>query len=132
MEDSIFTKIIKGEIPCHKIYEDENTIAFLDVHPQTEGHTLVVPKRQIEDIWDMDADDYEVLWSVVYKLGPHIRDVIGSKRVGVVVAGFGVPHVHVHLIPINREAELKQAQDLESDIDHDSLAEVAKRLYVEH
>ncbi len=132
MEDSIFTKIIKGEIPCHKVYEDDRVIAFLDVHPQTTGHTLVVPKRQIDDIWDMDTDDYDNLWTVVRFLAPHIREVIGSKRVGVVVEGFGVPHVHVHLIPINRGEELKQPQDLEVEIDHATLAEIAKKLHVDN
>ncbi|MBH1957028.1 HIT domain-containing protein [Candidatus Saccharibacteria bacterium] len=128
MQDSIFTKIIKGEIPCHKIYEDDNVIAFLDVHPQTEGHTLVVPKRQVDHLWDLDQVEYEVLWHAVKKIGAHLKDEIGSPRVGVVVEGFGVPHVHVHLIPIYHGEDLKKAQDLESEPDHVALAQLAKRL----
>ena len=128
MQDSIFTKIIKGEIPCHKIYEDDNVIAFLDVHPQTEGHTLVVPKRQVDHLWDLDQVEYEVLWRAVKKIGAHLKDEIGSPRVGVVVEGFGVPHVHVHLIPIYHGEDLKKAQDLESEPDHVALAQLAKRL----
>lgn len=128
MEDSIFTKIIKGEIPCHKIFENDKVIAFLDVHPLTEGHTLVVPKAQIDHIWDMERDDYAYLWGVTRKLGKHIRKTLGATRVGVVVEGFGVPHVHIHLIPIEHGDDLKKPQDLSGEIDHEALAAVAERL----
>lgn len=128
MEDSIFTKIIKGEIPCHKIYEDDKVIAFLDVHPLAEGHTLVVPKQQVDHLWDLEESDYVYLWSVVKKLGVHLKNMIGSPRVGIVVEGFGVPHTHVHLVPIYKGEDLKKHQDLDSDPDHTRLAEVAEKL----
>lgn len=128
MEDSIFTKIINGQIPCHKIYEDDKTIAFLDVHPQTPGHTLVVPKMQVDHIWDLDDNTYQHLMQAAKKLGSHLRKWSDRERIGMVVAGYGVPHVHVHLIPMHSEAELKAPQDLESPIDHDDLAKIAEQL----
>lgn len=128
MEDSIFTKIIKGEIPCHKVYEDDRVIAFLDLHPQNPGHTLVVPKAQISHLWDLSNDDYTYLWEVVRKLGSHIKTTLDSPRVGVVVEGFGVPHVHVHLVPIYHGEELKKPQDMAAEPDHTALADMAQKL----
>ena len=130
MEESVFTKIIKGDIPCYKIYEDSKVIAFLDVHPQMPGHVLVVPKKQIDHVWDMDDADYAYLWQVTKKLGAHIKEVLHCPRVGIVVEGFGVPHVHVHLIPIYQGADLKRPQDTTSPIDHEKLAEMAQKLAV--
>ena len=127
-EPSIFTRIINGEIPAHKIYEDERVIAFLELHPLTEGHVLVVPKMQVDHIWDLSDEDYDYLWRVVKKIGNHIRKVIGSPRVGVVVEGFGVPHAHVHLVPIYHGNDLKKPQNRDSEPDHKALAEIASRL----
>lgn len=128
MEDSIFTKIINGEIPCHKIYEDDEVIAFLDVHPMAEGHTLVVPKQQTDHVWDLDDEMYQHLWQVAKQLGSHIRETLRATRVGVIVEGFGVPHTHIHLIPIECGDDLKKPQDLTGDIDHEALAIVAEKL----
>lgn len=127
-ELSVFTRIIKGEIPAHKIYEDDRVIAFLDMYPQAEGHTLVVPKTQVDHIWDLDNDEYLYLWEVVKKIGVHIREVIGSPRVGVSVEGFGVPHVHVHLVPIYHGNDLKKPQVFIDKPDHEALAVMASRL----
>ena len=127
-EQSIFTKIINGEIPAFKIYEDERVIAFLEQHPVTQGHTLVVPKKQIDHIWDLDDDDYEYLWATVKKIGHHIRQVIGSPRVGVIVEGFGVPHTHVHLVPIYEGNDLKKPQDKDIPVDNKALIAMATRL----
>ena len=128
MEDSIFTKIIKGEIPCHKIYEDDKVIAFLDVHPLAEGHTLVVPKVQVDHIWDLDEETHAYLWSITRKIGSHIKQVLEPARVGVLVEGFGVPHVHVHLIPANHGNDLKQPQDISSEINHEALGAMSKKI----
>lgn len=128
MEDSIFTKIIRGEIPCHKIYEDDQVLAFLDVHPQTPCHTLVIPKVQVDHLWDLNEQTYQHLMMISKKLGSHIRDNTDRERVAMVVMGYGVPHAHVHLIPIASEAELKAPQDTESPIDHDALASIAEKL----
>ena len=111
MEDSIFTKIIKGEIPSHKIYEDEKTLAFLDINPVTEGHTLVIPKRQVEFIWDMEDDDYYHLMNSVKKVGKRLQKLSGRKYVGQVVVGTDVPHVHVHIVPFDRSEEIKRTLD---------------------
>lgn len=126
-EPSIFTKIIRGEIPAHKIYEDDRVIAFLDGHPVNEGHTLVVPKIQVDHIWDLSDEDYIYLWMIAKKIGSHIREVAGSPRVGVIVEGFGVPHAHIHLIPIYHSNDLKKPQD-HSVTDNEALARTAKRL----
>lgn len=127
MEDSIFTKIISGEIPCHKIYEDEHTFAFLDIHPSQPGHTLVIPKRQVDDIWDLPTDEYHALWDSAQKIATHIHLIMGTARVGAMVVGFGVPHAHIHLVPINDASELKEApQDTEPN--HEALAELAEQL----
>ena len=129
-EKSLFTKIIEGEIPAHKIYEDDRVIAILDTHPIMDGHTLVIPKVQIDHIWDMSDEDYRYLFEVVRKLGLHIRSVIGSPRVGEVVEGFGVPHAHVHLIPIYVSHDLKKPQDYSIEPDHNALAAMAERLKI--
>ncbi len=128
MSQTIFTKIINGDIPCHKIYEDDRVLAFLDIHPQMEGHTLVVPKIAVDHIWDLPDDEYQYLMGIVKRLGGHIKQTIGAPRVGVVVEGFGVPHTHVHLIPIYQGEDLKKPQDLTSEPDHSRLAEVAEKL----
>jgi histidine triad (HIT) family protein len=128
MEESIFTKIINGDIPCFKIYEDDRVLAFLDLHPINEGHTLVVPKTQIDHLWDVPDDDYHYLWSVVKTLGTHLKSATQAPRVGVVVEGFGVPHVHVHLVPIYHGEELKKPQDMSSQPDYDALARTAEKL----
>ena len=128
MQPSIFTRIINGEIPAHKIYEDDHVIAFLDIHPLSDGHTLVVPKKQIDHIWDLEEDEYLYLWKIVKKIGSHIREVIGSPRVGIVVEGFGVPHAHVKLIPLYDINDLKKSQNDDIEPDHKALAEIASRL----
>jgi histidine triad (HIT) family protein len=127
MQDSIFTKIIKGEIPCHKIYEDQDTLAFLDVQPVQPGHTLVIPKKQVEFLWDLSDEDYQELMAVVKKVARHMREKLSQPYIGVQVVGLGVPHVHVHLIPFNTEDEFRQNPPA-NDPDHANLAEIAKKL----
>ncbi len=128
-EPSIFTRIINGEIPAYKIYEDDKVIAILDIHPIYEGHTLVIPKNQIDHIWDLPAEDYEYLWQISKKIAARIREVINPPRVGVVVEGFGVPHCHVHLIPIYNSNDLKKTQeDKDTEPNYDALAKMAERL----
>lgn len=127
-EPSIFTRIISGEIPAYKIYEDDKVIAFLDQHPQNPGHTLVVPKVQVDHIWDLSDDEYDYLWKTVKKIGSHIREVVASPRVGVVVEGFGVPHAHVHLVPIYHGNDLKKQPDLDAEPNNFALAAMAERL----
>ena len=98
---SIFTKIIKGEILAYKVAEDENFIAFLDVNPNSKGHTLCVPKEEIDKIFDMDEHSYLELMKFSRKVAIAIEKTVPCKRVGMAVVGLEVPHVHVHLIPLN-------------------------------
>lgn len=98
---SVFAKIIKGEIPCYKIAEDENYVAFLDVNPNAKGHTLCIPKKEINKIFDMDENLYLGLMIFSRKVAKAIEKAIDCKRVGVAVIGLEVPHAHVHLIPLN-------------------------------
>ena len=97
---SIFTKIINGEIPCYKIAEDEDFIAFLDVNPNAAGHTLCVPKQEINKIFDMEEDLYLGLMAFSRKVAIALEKTVPCKRIGVAVVGLEVPHTHVHLIPL--------------------------------
>ena len=98
---TIFTKIINGEIPCHKIAEDDNYLAFLDIMPLADGHTLVIPKKEVDYIFDLDDELLAGLILFAKKLAPAIAQACPCKRVGVSVIGLEVPHTHVHLIPLN-------------------------------
>lgn len=129
-EPSVFTKIINGEIPAYKIYEDDKIIAILDVHPVKEGHTLVIPKKQIDHLWDLDDEDYFYITSKAKEIAVHIRKIIQPQRVGVIVEGFGVPHAHIHLIPINEIDDLHTNQDFNSPINHDELSKIAEHLSI--
>lgn len=127
MQESIFTKIIKGEIPAHKVYEDDKTLAFLTIQPVREGHVLVVPKVQVDQYIDLPDEDYEAMWRTVKKIAARIREVTGKERVGVVIKGIDVPHAHVHLIPFNHGEELKA--DGEPEIaPSEELAQIAEKL----
>ena len=101
METSIFTKIVKGEIPAYKIAEDDRYLAFLDVFPTTQGHTLVIPKQQIDYIFDLEEDLYLGLMAFAKKVALAVEKAVPCKRIGVAVVGLEVPHAHVHLIPLN-------------------------------
>ena len=98
---SIFTKIVNGEIPCYKIVEDENYLAFLDVNPNATGHTLCIPKQEINKIFDMEEDLYLGLMKFSRKVAKAVEKTVECKRIGVAVVGLEVPHVHVHLIPLH-------------------------------
>lgn len=128
MEDSIFTKIIKGEIPCHKIYEDANTLAFLDIHPVQPGHTLVIPKEQIEFVWDLEDNDFQAVMITAKKVAKQLRESLGVPYIGMQVIGVDVPHAHVHLIPFRTTDEFRAEPNMSSDPDHGALAEMAKKL----
>jgi histidine triad (HIT) family protein len=104
--ECLFCKIIEGKIPSVKIWENELFLAFLDINPVNPGHTLLVPKTHHDDVFDIDADEYGALFKAAKKLSVSLRKAMGSKRVGLVVEGFLVPHAHIHLIPINAENEL--------------------------
>ncbi|SDT89702.1 histidine triad (HIT) family protein [Polaribacter sp. Hel1_33_78] len=104
---SIFTKIITGEIPSYKLAEDENFIAFLDINPNAKGHTLVVPKIEENKIFDLSKEEYNDLMNFSYRVAKALEEAVPCKRVGMSVIGLEVPHVHVHLIPINAMVDMQ-------------------------
>ena len=106
---SIFTRIINGEIPCYKIAEDNHCIAFLDVNPLTLGHTLIVPKKEVDYIFDISDNEYIYLWNFAKYVARGVKAAVPCKRVGIAVIGLEVPHAHIHLIPLNRVSDMNFA-----------------------
>jgi len=104
---SIFTKIVNGEIPAYKVAEDDNYLAFLDVNPNAKGHTLCIPKQEINKLFDMDEEHYLGLMRFSRKVAKALEKTVPCQRVGVAVVGLEVPHVHVHLIPINEMEDMR-------------------------
>lgn len=125
---TIFQKIIDGEIPAHKIYEDDRVLAFLDIFPTNTGHTLVIPKQAVEFVWDLPADDYTYLMSVAQKLARHLRANLPYQYVGSQIVGVDVPHAHVHLIPFNSVAEFTNSN--KQPADQAELAALAQKLFI--
>lgn len=103
---SIFSKIAAGEIPSYRVAEDENFYAFLDINPVAEGHTLVIPKREVDYIFDLDDEEYIGLQMFAKRVAAAIDKAMPCKRVGVAVMGMEVPHAHIHLIPLNSESDM--------------------------
>lgn len=103
---SIFTRIINGEIPCYRVAEDDRFIAFLDVRPLKPGHTLVVPKKEVDYIFDLDGETLADMMLFAQKVAKAMKKVIECKRIGMAVIGLEVPHAHIHLVPITRESDL--------------------------
>ena len=103
---SIFTRIINGEIPCYKVAEDDRYIAFLDVRPLKAGHTLIVPKQEVDYIFDLDEKMLAGMMLFAQKVARAMKEVIDCKRIGVAVLGLEVPHAHIHLVPLTRERDL--------------------------
>lgn len=126
--DSIFTKIIKGDIPSHKIYEDDDVLAFLDIHPTVAGHTLVVPKKQVEFIWDLDDETYAKLTLAAKKIAVHMRETLGVAYIGEKIIGVDVPHAHIQLVPFTDPADFYTEADQTVEPDHAALAKIAERL----
>ena len=104
--DSIFTKIINKEIPAYVIEEDDNFIAFLEVFPLAKGHTLVIPKKQVDYIFDLDESTYADLWKFAQKIAAKVEKAIDCERIGIAVIGLEVPHAHIHLVPINNVEDI--------------------------
>ena len=123
---SIFTKIVRGEVPCYKIYEDERTFAFLDIEPEAPGHTLVIPKAEVDKIYDLSDEDYTAVMATVKMLAKHFEEVLGERTM-IKVVGTDVPHAHVHVLPVNENwagaPRLKMSPE--------EMEEMAKKLRVE-
>lgn len=124
---SIFTKIVNGEIPCHKVAEDSSYLAFLDINPVAKGHTLVIPKKEVDYIFDLDEKTLSGLMLFAQKTARGIAKVVPCKRVGVVVLGLEVPHAHVHLIPLNSEADVDFKKP-KLKMEKEEMAELAREI----
>ena len=111
---SIFSKIVAGEIPCYKVYEDEKTLAFLDINPESKGHTLVIPKVEVDKIYELSDEDYHALWATVKKVAARMEEVSG-RRTLMKVIGTDVPHAHVHLMPYDETWEYGRTLKLTED-----------------
>lgn len=125
-EPSVFTRIIKGEIPSHKVYEDERTLAFLTINPVQPGHTLVIPKVQVDHLMDLEAGDYEAVMATTKKVMRRVVEVLGATRACLKVEGFEVPHAHVHVIPCNTADEYNASP--RTDVPAEEFKAMAQRL----
>lgn len=124
---TIFTKIVSGEIPCFKIAEDDNYFAFLDIRPLAKGHTLVIPKKETDYIFDLDDNTLSGLHLFSKKIGIAIEKVVKCKRIGIAVLGLEVPHAHIHLIPINNISDINFANP-KLVFSNDELKEIAEKI----
>lgn len=128
MEPSIFTRIIRGEIPSHKVYEDDATLAFMNIHPSQPGHVLVVPKVQVAYLHQLEAEDYRHLMESVQKVAKRLAEIFGDEyKICLKVMGFDVPHVHVHVLPCKTPADFSASENLDEP-DHEALAKMAAKL----
>ena len=131
--DSIFTRIIKGEIPAHYIYQGKEAVALLDIRPIQPGHTLVVPKKQIGSFLEMNPGDFKDLMSTAQMVAQHIQATLGSKRVVLNIDGSDTPdHVHIHLVPINNPEDSHREGRMEEEPDHAALSLMANKLRIEN
>ena len=124
---TIFTKIVNGEIPAYKVAEDENFLAFLDIFPVTKGHTLVIPKKEVDYLFDLDDDTYTGLQLFAKKVAKGIQEAIPCQKVGVMVLGLEVPHAHIHLVPMQTEADLLNFSTKQS-FTKEEMAEIANAI----
>ncbi|MBQ4021428.1 MAG: HIT family protein [Bacteroidales bacterium] len=124
---SIFSLIAAGQIPSYKIAEDENYYAFLDINPLAKGHTLVIPKKEVDYIFDLDDQTYAGLWAFAKKVAAGIKAAIPCKRVGVAVLGMEVPHAHIHLVPLQTEGDLN-FRNKKLSLTPEEFNEIAKKI----
>ncbi|MCW0482566.1 HIT family protein [Gaoshiqia sediminis] len=124
---SIFTKIVNGEISAYKVAEDENYLAFLDIFPVAKGHTLVIPKKEVDYLFDLDDETYLGLQQFAKKVAAGIKKAIPCQKVGVMVLGLEVPHAHIHLVPMQTEADLLNFSD-KKKFSPEEFAEITKKI----
>ena len=127
-EDSVFTKIIKGELPANKVYEDELTIAIVPLHPIALGHILVIPKLQVEQFYELPEKDYAALMSSVQKVAKRLNEVFKPYRVGLKVEGLDVPHAHIHVIAFDNHEQYNQPIGSSDPVDLERLDEIANKV----
>jgi len=123
---TIFTKIVNGEIPSYKVAEDDNYLAFFDINPNAVGHTLVIPKKETNKVFDLSKDEYLTLMDFSYRVAKAIEKTIPCERVGMSVIGLEVPHVHVHLIPLNTMADIQFTKKVK--MNSEEFAELATKI----
>lgn len=124
---TIFSKIIAGEIPCYKIEENENFLSFLDINPLAEGHTLVIPKKEVDYIFNMQSDEYAEFWIFAQKVAKKLKSKIECKRIGIAVIGLEVAHAHIHLVPINNVSDINFASP-KLNLSSEQLSQIAQRI----
>ena len=124
---SIFSRIVAGEIPCYKVAEDEKYFAFLDISPVAKGHTLVIPKHEVDYIFDLDDEEYAGLTAFAKKVAAAMKKVMPCTRIGVAVLGLEVPHTHIHLVPINKESDMNFFKEKLS-LPAEEMAEIAAKI----
>ena len=124
---SIFSRIVAGEIPCYKVAEDEKYFAFLDISPVAKGHTLVIPKHEVDYIFDLDDEEYAGLTAFAKKVAAAMKKVMPCKRIGVAVLGLEVPHTHIHLVPLNKESDTNFFKEKLS-LPAEEMAEIAAKI----
>ena len=124
---SIFSRIVAGEIPCYKVAEDEKYFAFLDISPVAKGHTLVIPKHEVDYIFDLDDEEYAGLTAFAKKVAAAMKKVMPCKRIGVAVLGLEVPHTHIHHVPINKESDMNFFKEKLS-LPAEEMAEIAAKI----
>jgi histidine triad (HIT) family protein len=125
---TIFTKIVRGEIPCHKVAENDQFLAFLDIRPLAKGHTLVIPKREINYIFDIEDVEYQALFLFAKKVAAAIKAVVPCKRIGVTVIGLEVPHAHIHLIPIQKISDMNFGSGQFVNMSHEDLTALSTQI----
>jgi len=123
----IFTKIVNGEIPCYKVAEDENYLAFLDIFPLAVGHVLVIPKIETDYLFDLEDKDYMGLMHFTKRVAIALKKAIPCKKIGVAVLGLEVPHAHIHLVPLNNESDINFSK-LKLKLSDEAFLEVASRI----
>lgn len=123
---SVFSKIISGELPSYIVAQDENHLAFLDINPNVEGHTLVVPKKEQDKLFDLDKDAYLKLMNFSYRVAIALEKTVACKRIGMSVIGLEVPHVHIHLIPINQMDDMRFVK--KKRCSHDEFFKLSKEI----
>jgi histidine triad (HIT) family protein len=126
--DSLFTRIVKGEVPAYKVAEDSQFLAFLDISPNAKGHTLCIPKKEVDKIFDLEEGMYQELMRFSRKVALAIEKAVPCKRVGMAVVGLEVPHVHVHLIPLNKMSDMDFSKNVK--MEEEEFKELAQSIHV--
>lgn len=124
---TIFSKIVAGEIPSYKVAENENYYAFLDINPVAKGHTLVIPKHEVNYMFDLSEEEYAGLWDFARKVAIALEKAVPCKRIGVAVLGLEVPHCHIHLVPLNQEGDLNFSKE-KLTLPADEMAAIAQSI----